>query len=413
MVVPPLAIPMLAAVTPREHEIIMIDENYQKINFDEKCDIVGISVLTKTAIRSYQIAKIFREKKVPVILGGLHPSILPEEAKQHADSVVIGEAEEIWPKLLMDFEIGKLKPFYRQTEPVDLKKIPSPRRDIIKRSFIASPVQSSRGCPYGCKFCSLTNSVHGKIHRTRPIECVVNEIKNINQKLLNFFDPSLTINVEYTKTLFKALKGMNKKFFCLGNVDVLCKDDELLMLAKEAGCIQWHIGFESISQHSLEKIGKKTNTVENYLKTVKKIHRYGMNVHGFFIFGLDGDKKDVFDETLKFIMESKLDSVDLNTFIPFPGTPLYEELSKQGRILTKDWSKYRFQKNIVFTPKNFSELELHEGIIKIFKNYYSFKNIIKRFLNIVHRDFSFINLTLFVIENVISRYYFLKLIKKS
>lgn len=411
MLSPPLALPMLAAVTPKQHESIMIDENYQNINFDFECDIVGISVITSAATRAYQIADNFRKRNVPVVLGGCHPSILPKEAKQHADSVVIGEAEEIWPKLLKDFEEGKLKPFYHPTNPVDLKNIPSPKRDIIKRSFFAAPAQLSRGCPYGCKFCFLTNSIHGQIHRNRPVDYVVDEIKSITQKLIIFYDPSLTIDAEYTKTLFKALKGLNKKFICLGNVDVLGNDDELLMLAKEAGCIQWHIGFESVSQPVLEKVGKKTNKVENYLKTVKKIHKYGMNVHGFFMFGLDGDDSSVFDETLKFIMESQLDSVDLSTLIPFPGTPLYEELSKQGRILTKDWSKYRFQKNIVFKPKILSEAELLAGVIKIFKNYYSSKNVVKRFSNTIHRGFSSINLILFVIENVYTRYYYLRLFK--
>ena len=366
---PPLAFPMLAAVTPKFHELKMIDERLHKINFEGKYDIVGISALTNEAIRAYEIADLFRKKKVTVVLGGCHVSARPEEAKKHADCVVIGEAEETWPQLLKDFEKNELKDFYYPLTPVNLSKIPLPNREILNRILVETGVQTSRGCPYACEYCYIGNSPYSRTYRKRSVKTIVKEIENIPQKIIVFYDTSLTIDISHTKSLFKALKDMNKKLICLGNIDVLNKNDEILTLAKEAGCFQWNLGFESVTQKSLNEIGKKTNTVSDYYKIVKKIHEHKMNVHGFFMFGFDHDTKDVFDKTIEFIKKSKMDSADFSILTPLPGTPIFDRFLEQGRILTDNWSKYSYQNNVVFEPKNFFESELLIGFRSFCKEY--------------------------------------------
>jgi radical SAM superfamily enzyme YgiQ (UPF0313 family) len=409
----PLAFPMIAAVTPKHHFVTMLDENYQNIDYNVEYDIVGITTMTPGAPRAYEIADEFRKKNVTVVIGGTHATALPKEAKQHADSIVIGEGEETWPQLLTDFEKGKLKPFYYQTKPVDLNKIPPPRRDIINRSFIAAGVQTSRGCPFKCKYCFYSNSLYGSAYRKRPIEKIVEEIKNIPQKLIIFHDSSFTIDIDYTKNLFKALKGLNKKFICLGNVDVLSKDDELLNLAVKAGCIQWHVGFESLTPLVLDDVGKKTNKVENYLKAVEKIHDHGMNVHGFFMFGFDKESIPAFEETLQFLKNAKLDSADFSILVPYPGTKLYDELIKENRIETKDWSQYNFHNNIVFKPVNKSKEEIVKNMKKLVKTYHSYPFISQRFFSLCKRGFLNFHFILFAIENVFTRRYYLKIYKNQ
>jgi len=408
---PPLTFPMLSAVTPRKHKVEMVDECHQKIDFEKNYDLVGITAMTHEIIRAYEIADEFRKRGAKVVIGGPHASALPEEAKQHADSVVIGEAEGIWFKLLEDLENGRLKSFYFQKKPPELTGLPAPDRNILNRLILVNGVQSSRGCPYRCKYCFVGNSTHGRVFRKRPVEYVTGEIKRVRQKLINFYDTSMTIDTEYTKTLCKALKEeVNKKFIFLGNINTLCKDDELLKLSREAGCIQWNIGFESISQESLREVNKNTNKVKEYYKAVKKIHDHGMFVHGFFMFGFDHDKRTIFEDTLEFIRKAEIDSADFSILTPFPGTPLYDKLLKEGRILTKDWSRYTYQ-NIVFEPKNFTKEEILSEYKKLHRIFYSYHEIAKRFVKAIRRGILNFHPFLFMIDNVFTRFYILERIK--
>jgi len=404
---PQITFPVLAALTPSYHDITMIDERTHKINYNKKYDIVGISVNTMDAERAYEIADIFRKKGRTVILGGCHVSALPDEAKRHADSIVIGEAEETWPQLLKDYENGTLQPYYTAEKPPKPELIPIPKREILNRIFLETGVQTSRGCPYKCKFCNIGSSDHGRIYRKRPVDDVVNELKNIPQKIIVSYDASLTIDTEHTKNLFKAIKKCHKTLICLGNVNVLHNDDELLKISKESGCIQWNIGFESIAQKSINEAEKNTNTVDNYLKTIEKIHSYGMNVHGFFIFGFENDNVKTFQDTLNFIKKSEMDSADFSILTPFPGTLLYDELQKQDRIVTKDWSRYNYN-TVVFRPKNLTESEIKKGMEFIYKDFYSFQEIIRRLKNSLQREFNFSKLVVFFVRNILMRVYVLK-----
>lgn len=408
---PQITFPVLAALTPINHDITMIDERTHKINFNKKYDLVGISVNTMDAMRAYEIADIFRKKGRTVILGGCHVSALPDEATQHADSIIIGEAEETWPLLLKDYQNGTLQPYYQVKNPPSPELIPIPNREILNRVFLETGVQTSRGCPYRCKYCFIGNSDHGRIYRERPVEDVVTEMEKIRQKIIVSYDASLTVDPSHTKSLLKALKKTHKNLICLGNINVLQNDDDLLKISKESGCIQWNIGFESIVQQSINEVEKNTNTVGHYLETIEKIHSYGMNVHGFFIFGFDNDDSSIFRNTLDFIKKSKMDSAEFSILTPFPGTPLYDELQKQNRILTKNWSFYNYN-TVVFKPKNLTESEIKKGMELIYRDFYSYQEIIKRLKNSLQRKITVSKLFVFVVRNILMREYVLKSLKK-
>ena len=374
---PSLTLEQLAAITPNQYDLEIIDGRYQQINYNWDGDIVGISSRTVAANNAYKIADEFRRRGKKVVLGGFHPSFLPMEAIQHADSVVVGEAEISWPQLLKDFEQGNMKRFY-YSDPVDPKIIPPAKRIKRKHNLVSAPIQATRGCPYNCSFCPIYK-VQGLKLRTRPIDNIIEEIKTIPSKYLFFVDNSLTIKPDFTKQLFRKMIGLNKKFSCYGNVNALAKDEELLKIASEAGCEIWILGFESVSQETINDIGKPTNIVKNYNTTIKKIHDYGMMIQGLFILGFDTDTPDVFDNTLNSIDNWELDKAGFAILTPFPGTSLFEKLEKENRIISKDWSKYNL-KNVVFQPKNMTPEELFNGTNRILNKFYTVPHLIKRSL---------------------------------
>jgi radical SAM superfamily enzyme YgiQ (UPF0313 family) len=373
---PSLTLQQLAAITPQDHLVDLVDERYQSIPFDKSYDLVGISCLTYNAIRGYEIADRFRAKGVPVVFGGYHASLLPDETKQHADSVVIGEAELTWPRLLSDLEQGALKPFYQAEKLVDPQDIPSARHDIGSYNPFTEAVQASRGCPTGCEFCAM-QKVEGPRFRGRPIDHVIDEMKSIKTKSLFFADASLTINPGYTKSLFTRMREVNKVFECFGNMNVLTRDDEFLRLACEAGVSTWYVGIESISQENINQAGKRTNKVEEYGKAIRKIKDHGMMVTGFFMFGFDHDTPDIFRRTLQAMYAWDLEEVSFSILTPYPGTRLFERLENEGRITSRDWSRYT-EGYVNYKPLNMTADELLEGMKAIALEYYSLPNIMKR-----------------------------------
>jgi len=384
----------LAAVTPKKHAVKVL-ESSEEIDLNESFDAVHIHFKTGMALRAYELADEFRKRGITVILSGSHPSAMPEEAKSHADSVIIGSAEILWPVALKDFENGKLKLYYESKDHIDQKSFSSPNILTPQGIKIIGLVEATRGCPYKCDFCQESNILNGSIFRTRPIDEVIKEIKSLPQKFLFFCDVSMTIDASYTKALFKSMKDLNKKFVCEGNADVLVKDEELLELSYEAGCIEWTVGFESFAQQTLESVHKKTNNVEDFALLVKKIHKYKMAILGNFIFGFDQDAPDVFEITQENILNVGLDSARFAILTPYPGTPLYKRLETEGRILTRDWSKYN-RKNVVFEPKNMSKEELQNGFLKISNNFNSISNII-------YRDFKSLKLGFYPFLTTIGR----------
>jgi radical SAM superfamily enzyme YgiQ (UPF0313 family) len=381
---PIITLPHIATITPKEHDVKIVNENYSDINLDEDIDLVGITCYTMTAPRVYQIADEFRKRGKKVVLGGYHPTALPNEAIQHADSIVKGEAEASWPKLLKDVENGKLKPFYEPDPDFDMSQIPPIRRDLIVLNPLLGAVQSTRGCSNRCEFCAIS-SFCGHGVKQRPVENVVEEIIKMPNKLFIFHDPHLTARPNYARELFKEMikQKVNKSWLANGTTNVLSKiDDEFLNLARKAGCLEWFIGFESVSQKALNGIKKTHNKVENFKKLIKRLHKHGMAVQGGIIFGFDEDTPDIFDLTLEKMYEFELDIVEVNILTPYPGTPLFDRLEKEGRIITKDWSRYN-QVDVVFKPKNMTEKELIEGARKVAKEFYTIPNIIGRTAKII------------------------------
>ncbi len=373
-----ISIYVIASLTPSKYKINLVDESYNKIDFKEEYDLVGISCsCTKVALRSYKLADMFRKKGSKVVIGGYHPSCLPKEAKQHADSVVIGEAEKIWPQLLDDFENNNLKPFYYSEEYTDPKNIPVLNYKTINISPYVAGISATRGCPYNCSFCSINSQKFGCVFRKRSIDDVIKEIKSMPQKFLYFYDSSFTVDIEYTKELFFKMSNLNKKFRCWMNANIPLTDDDFLRLASEAGCMMIEIGFESLSQKTLDEMGKRTNKVQFYKELIKKIHDYGISVGGIFVFGSDCDEESVFDDTLDNISHLNLDYPRFSILTPFPGTPLYNKLDSENRILTRDWMKYDMG-HVVFQPKNMSPEALESGWLRVIKETYSKSNLIKR-----------------------------------
>ena len=400
---PSLSLAQVAACTPPGHEVCILNENFEKLEFSNEYDLVGINCLTMTAPRVYHIADEFRNIGVKVVLGGYHPTALPEEAKKHADAVVIGEAEEVWPELIKDAEEGKLKPFYYGKH-VDASKIPVPRRDLVKHKPLTEGIQTTRGCPNACEFCA-TSVFLGRKLRSRPIKQVVEEMKNIPNKVLIFRDPSLTINPKYSMELFKAIKPLKKKWIANGNINLLGKNEKFLKAAKEAGCISWFVGFESINPDSLREAHKISNKAEEYEKAVKVVRKNGMGIVGGFIFGFDADTPAIFDATLDAILSWEIDAAEFNILTPYPGTPLYYRLEKEGRILTKDWSKYT-QAHVVYMPKNMTPRELLEGTKRVIKGFYSMEKMIKRMFGSLRlHKFAPYSLSLPTINVAMRRYY--------
>ena len=267
---PVITLPHLAAITPQKHQIKIVNENYDPIDFSEKADLVGITCYTMTAPRVYEIADIFRAQNIPVVLGGYHPTAMPQEAIQHADSIVLGEAELTWPQLLSDLENGKLKKFYGPSTDFDMANIPPLRRDLIRHNPIMGAIQSTRGCPNKCEFCAIASFCkHGL--KQRPIQNVIDEINKMPNRMFVIHDPHLTVNRKYAQELFKEMirQKIKKGWVANGTANILgTVDSEFLELARKSGCVEWFVGFESVSQAALNSIKKTHNKVEEFKKTI-------------------------------------------------------------------------------------------------------------------------------------------------
>ncbi|MEM0466357.1 MAG: radical SAM protein [Candidatus Thermoplasmatota archaeon] len=376
---PIITLPHLAALTPKNHTVSIVDENYEPVDFSIDADLVGITSYTMTAPRAYQLADEFRSHGKKVVLGGYHPTALPDEAAVHADSVVLGEAEGVWADVLADAEQGKLKPRYGPKPDFDMAAVPGIRRDLIKHNPILGAVQTTRGCPNQCEFCAIASFCkHGVKHR--PVQNVVDEIRAMPNRFFIIHDPSLTVNPKYARELFQEMirQKINKSWVANGNANVLGKIDEtFLNLARRAGCAEWFVGFESVSQAALNGIKKTVNTVDDFKKTIKRVHDHGMTVQGGIIFGFDQDTPDIFDTTLEKMYEWELDVVEVNILTPYPGTPLFERLEREGRILTKDWSRYN-QVDVVFQPKQMTVDELYGGARHVARQFYAVDKILPR-----------------------------------
>lgn len=386
---PQMALALIASLTPPDIDISITDELVQPIDFDKQADLVGITVNTKTAVRAYEIADEFRSRNVPVVFGGIHPKVAQHEAIQHANALVLGEAEGIWEQLLEDFRSGTLKTFYRSDRFPSLENFPLPRRELFHRVKYdtINLVQTSRGCPYACQFCSVS-ILYGKGVRLRPINDIIAEIKTLKGNKLLFVDDNIVGRTGYVKQLLTRLMPLKKKWIGQASVTVANKE-EMLKLLHKSGCQGLFVGFETNSIDSLMEVGKIQNVNNDYFESIKKLHDNGISVLGSFIVGFDYDDKSCFERLLEFVVKSKIDVVDLGILTPYPGTVLYERMKKEKRLLNNKWWLKYDAEEVVYNPKLMTREELYQGWISTLRELYKLCPTLKRWIGgLGRRSFS-------------------------
>lgn len=379
-----LTLPYLAGLTPKGITVELADDRLGPIPYHRRYDLVGITATCATAERGFEIAQEFRRCGTPVVMGGFHVTLHPEEALEHCDAVVVGEAEPVWEQVLADARRKRLQPRYQAATFHDLVGLPRPRLELVDfRRYRVKilPTQTTRGCPYHCSFCEVP-IVYGHTYRRRPLGEVLEEIKTLVRltglRKIYFVDDNLTGHREYAKELFRALIPLNIRWSCLWTINT-SRDEELLELAKKAGCFHVNIGIENVCAESINAIAKVQNPVAEYEQLLKKLEKYGLFYSLNFMFGLDGDTKDSFGETLAFLERIKAPMAFFNSATPRRGTPLWDQLQQEGRIHKPEAEKY-LGMVCNFIPKHMTPEECEEGVWRCFQQFYSFKSICRRLL---------------------------------
>ncbi len=375
--IPQLSLHLLAGLTPSEHEVKLVEEEIEDINLDTECDLVGISCMTSNAPRAYYLAQEFKKRGKKVVLGGVHPTILPEEALSYADAVVVGEAENVWEQLIEDIQKDRLQRKYKNSRPALDRYIPLKFRKLTKkRLFNVLPVMTTRGCPYECEFCCVAD-IYGKKIRHAPVHNVVRDIKESQGKIFIFLDDNIIGHPQYAKELFKAIKPLKIKWIGQASISFV-SDTELMKLAAESGCGALFIGLETVSEFQLKRMHKSIKEIGKVEEAIKMVKDLGIHFHASMIFGFDDDTKAVFPETLDFLQRNNISTVSFNILTPYPGTRVYEQFKKEGRLLTANW-KYYDHATVVFKPKHMTPYELQEGKTWVKKEFSKISSILKRF----------------------------------
>ena len=376
----PLTMPTLKALVPADlgATVRVVDEMVEDVDYAAPADLVGITAITGTATRAYEIADRFRARGTPVVLGGVHPTLCLEESLRHADAVVRGYAERTWPRLLRDFAAGRLERVYEDREPFDASLIvPPDRSGIRRRDYLGwCTVEMSRGCSNKCDFC-ISHRFHPS-YICRPIGDVIGEIRGMRSKIIFFLDPNLIGNRTHAKAFFTELAKLRKWWVGCASLDVV-EDPELLELMAKSGCRGLLMGFESVRPEALAAANKTRNIGKHYADVVDILHDHGILVQACFVFGFDTDDVGVFREAADYIVNAKFDLPQISIYTPFPGTPVYEKMEREGRILTRDWARYNGQ-NVVFRPTLMSAEELEQGTDYVRTRAYSWGALAKRML---------------------------------
>ena len=375
----PITLALLASLVPDElhAEMVIYDETAEAIPLDTDADVIAITCITGTSSRCYRFADYFMSLGKIVLMGGVHPSLMPEEAALHANAVLVGLGEKTFPQALLDIRDHCLKPVYYGGGCTDISHRPLPRKDLLnKKKYITlNTVEAVRGCNQNCSFCAYP-AAFGKRVITRPVQDVIDEIRTFKGKEVVFPDVNLIADLQYAKELFRAMIPLKKWWMGL-TTTAIGHNDELLGLFQKSGCKGLLIGFESVNQETQKNIRKGVNHVSEYKSLMDKLHRKGIMVMGCFAFGADEDGPDVFRRTIDLCLKAKIDLPRFSIITPFPGTEFYRELESQGRIVEHDFAMYDVE-HCVFKPKQMSKEELEEGIAWAWKQAYSIKNIFKR-----------------------------------
>jgi radical SAM superfamily enzyme YgiQ (UPF0313 family) len=375
----PLTLTTLAALVPAElqAELQLVDEGIQDVDTSLAADIVGMTVITGTAMRAYELAARFRERGIPVVLGGPHVTLAPEDAAPHADAIVVGYAEETWPELLRDFALKRLRNRYDQRPGLSLANQPFARRELLpSRAFLTDDVfEATRGCVHTCDFC-VVPSAWGTRPFQKPVAEVVADIRQKRARKLIFVDLNLIADPDYAARLFEALVPLRVQWYGL-TTTLLAEDPALLALAARSGCRGLLMGLESISPQNLRESRKGFNHPDGYAELVSRLHSQGIALQGCFVFGLDHDAPDVFLKTARLAIQARIDLPRFAIVTPFPGTALYRRLAAEGRILTRNWELYDGQ-HVVFQPARMSVEELQQGLEQAWRHAYSLAGMTRR-----------------------------------
>ena len=425
---------MIAAYTPPDWDVKLVDEAVQTIDFDEPCDMVGISVMTCYAPRAYELATEFRKRGKTVVLGGVHPTYCPEEALQYCDTIVCGEAEDLWPQAMADYEAGQMKRIYRMEHFPALDDYRAPRIQLLSPdSYMTRHCTfTTRGCHFDCEFCSVS-PFNGKTTRRRPVPEVIEEITRVKEwiraevvermtkgslwealtiaskiwvgleegSIVAFVDDLHNSHRAYCRELWQALKALNIKWGCQSTL-FLGDDPEMVKLAADSGCISVFVGMESISENSLAETNKGFNQVRKFEDQIKMFHDHGIMVNPGMVFGFDNDDESVFESTLNFLIRNRVELAYFNVLTPLPGTALFDRYTREGRIFDRDWAKYD-GKHVVFRPKRMTPEQLQEGFFWANHEFYSLRSIWHRLRHTSQR----------LVPRIEMNYEFRKLVKRS
>lgn len=400
----PLPAAIIAGLTPDDVEVSFYDDRNEQVPFDEPTDLVAISVETYTALRAYQIASDYRRRNVPVIMGGFHASLCPDEVAEYAESVLVGEAEEIWPQVIDDFRRGKLQKYYRcESRPV-LQNLQYDRSIYANKRYLPiGLVEAGRGCHFKCEFCAI-QSVFSATQIRRPIEDIIQEVTMLSKtkKFFFFIDDNITSNIEEGKELLKALVPLKIKWVAQSSINA-AHDEEFLDLLVKSGCKGLLIGFESLNNDTLQKMSKGFNHMGGGFEVaLKNLHRFGLRIYATFVFGYEHDKPESFAQTLQFAKDNNFYLTAFNHLTPFPGTPLYKRLQDENRLtFDKWWLDPGYSYNTVpFTPEGMSAQELQANCVKARAEFYSVSSMLKRGFSKPNRSDGFMFRNFFLINQM-------------
>ncbi len=354
----PLHLGILAALSPG-HDVRVVDHDWDELPLGEDFDLVGVTATSFSSTRAFEIADGFRRKGTPVVIGGVHACLMPEECLRHADAVVIGEAEYVWPRLLEDVAKRRLQRIYRQDRPTDMNDVPVPRRELLRQDPAIGMIQATRGCNHACKFCYLPR-VPWHSHRRRDPALVRDELRRIRQHVVFFVDDNLFTDEDYAIALCEAIAPLGKSWSVQAPTTVT-RNPRLLQAMRRAGCFFVQVGFQTVHPRSLERAGVAQNRIDEYCEVVRRFHEHRMLVQGFFIFGFDGEDGRIFETAEAHIRRMGLEDALLYILTPYPGTPIYDQLAAEGRLLPGGRERYGWA-NAVYRPSGMSAEELEAGV---------------------------------------------------
>jgi radical SAM superfamily enzyme YgiQ (UPF0313 family) len=376
LMIPQLALHLIAGLTPSQHQVRILEEELEEVDLEEPCDLVGISCMTSNSARAYALAGEFRKRGAKVVLGGVHPTILPEEAGHFADSVVVGEAEGVWERLLEDAQQGRLEARYQEPQPSLEQYVPIGSRKGAQRTlFDVVPIMTTRGCPYNCEFCCV-HDIFGRRVRHVPVPNVVRDIRESGGRTFIFLDDNIVGDAAYARELFQAIRPLGIRWVGQATL-AFARDEELLKLARDSGCVALFFGLESVSESKLKGLRKSIKDLAGVREALDTVKAYGIYLHASVIFGFDEDTYDTFPDTVSFLESSRISSASINILTPYPGTEVFRRFRQEGRLLTEDWTHYDHS-TAVFRPKNMSALELQAGRLWASREYTKTSSVLGR-----------------------------------